>query len=734
MLNRAKVVDENFIEKVTQNDLPQARSATTLEEAGLDKNNLLDLFTSQLISRHLDLEARHLKNKNLSYYTIGSSGHEGNAAIGRVLRLTDMAFLHYRSGALMVERLKKLPQTDPIYELMLSFIASSEDAISGGRHKVFGSFPGFVPPQTSTIASQAPKAVGAAFSINLAKELSIPNKLPHDSIILCSMGDASLNHSVTQGALNAAEWIRTGNIPLPLILVCEDNRIGISVSTPEHWVENNISLRKQWHYLSADGLNIADVYLRAKQAEHIARTLKKPVFLHMRCVRLMGHAGSDIEQHYRSETDIAQTELQDPLLHTARIVIENQLLSNQEIIDQYRDIAEQVRAAAERAIKRPKLQTAAEVMESILPPALNIPLPKQPDHTAREKIFGKEWANLSQKRNLCQNINYALTDLMLRYPNTVLFGEDVAKKGGVYRVTADLVQRFGKRRVFDSLLDETTILGHAIGLAHNGFIPIPEIQFLAYYHNAEDQLRGEAATLSFFSKGQFTNPMVLRIAGLAYQKGFGGHFHNDNSIAVLRDVPGIIIACPSNGRDAVLLLRKCLELAYLEQRIVVFLEPIALYMTRDLHAAEDHLWLHEYPAPNEMLQLNDIGIWGDSKTLAIVTYGNGYYLSRQAEKILRDKHNIQIKIIDLRWLAPLPEQALINAVNDCQHILIVDECRKTGSLSEALMSLFVEQLSPLPKLKRITAKDCFIPLGQAWEYVLPSCDEIVQTVVEMVLH
>ena len=137
--------------------------------------------------------------------------------------------------------------------------------------------------------------------------------------------------------------------------------------------------------------------------------------------------------------------------------------------------------------------------------------------------------------------------------------------------------------MIDTLLDEQSILGLAIGMGHNGFIPIPEIQFLAYLHNAEDQIRGEAATLPFFSNGQFTNPMVLRIAGLGYQKGFGGHFHNDNSVAVLRDIPGLIIACPQPARMQRKMLRECVRLAREEQRVVVFLEPIALYPMRDLH-------------------------------------------------------------------------------------------------------------------------------------------------------
>ena len=160
----------------------------------------------------------------------------------------------------------------------------------------------------------------------------------------------------------------------------------------------------------------------------------------------------------------------------------------------------------------------------------------------RAKIFGKEYKRLAQPNHMAKLINYALKDIMLQYDNTLVFGEDVAKKGGVYHITADLFNQFSIRRVFNSPLDETSIIGFAAGLAHNGFLPIPEIQFLAYFHNAEDQLRGEAATLSFFSQGQYINPMVIRIAGLAYQKGFGGHFHNDNSLTIFRDIPGIILA------------------------------------------------------------------------------------------------------------------------------------------------------------------------------------------------
>src|SRR4029079_4759170 len=190
-------------------------------------------------------------------------------------------------------------------------------------------------------------------------------------------------------------------------------------------------------------------------------------------------------------------------------------------------------------------------------------------------------------RTLAGCLNAALADELGRRPELIVFGEDVARKGGVYNVTHDLQRRFGAGRVFDTLLDETSILGIAQGAAHIGLLPMPEIQYLAYLHNALDQIRGEAASLQFFSQGQFRNPMVVRVPGLAYQKGFGGHFHNDNSVGALRDIPGVVLAVPARGDDAARMLRGCVAMAKENGRVVVFLEPIALYHEKDLNADDD---------------------------------------------------------------------------------------------------------------------------------------------------
>jgi 2-oxoisovalerate dehydrogenase E1 component len=302
-------------------------------------------------------------------------------------------------------------------------------------------------------------------------------------------------------------------------------------------------------------------------------------------------------------------------------------------------------------------------------------------------------------------------------------GEGVGRKGGVYGVTQKLIQRFGPDRMIDTLLDEQSILGLAIGMAQNGFVPMPEIQFLAYVHNAEDQIRGEAATLPFFSNGQFTNPMVIRIAGLGYQKGFGGHFHNDNSLAVLRDIPGVLLAVPSNGADAAMMLRECVRLAREEQRVVVFVEPIALYPMRDLHADKDGGWMRRYPDPSQTIRLGEVGIDGDGTDLAIVTFGNGCYLSHQARPEL-EAAGLKTRIIDTRWLSPLPKQALTTAVKGCKHILIVDETRHTGGVAEGLMAHFHEAAPGTP-FARLTAEDSFIATGPAYAATMPSKDQIL---------
>lgn len=724
-----------FLQQIDSSSLAPASSL----QQGLSDSELYRLWHSQLSSRLLDLQSRLLQAKGQSFYTIGSAGHEGNAAVAAALRLTDPAFLHYRSGAFFIERSKQLPGSTALYDMLLSFCASSDDPISGGRHKVLGSLALNIPPQTSTIASQIPKAVGAAFAIDLSKRLGQSGNWPHDAIVMCSFGDASANHSTAQGAINAACWAAYQHVPIPMLFVCEDNGLGISTPTPQGWIEQSLADRPELRYFAADGRDLAQTYAVARKAAHYVRTKRRPALLHLSTVRLFGHAGADTETAYRSKNLInAELEL-DPILASTASMLARGILSRPQLYSVVSELASQISRVANVASSRPKLQTAAEVMAAIAPVRPALPAPPLPPAAIRSALFEFDKHNLGKPQHLAKLLNWTLHDLFAQYSNTVLFGEDVAKKGGVYGVSQHLIQAFGGNRVINTLLDEQSILGMAIGLAQQGFLPIAEIQFLAYVHNAEDQIRGEAATLPFFSNGQYHNAMVIRIAGLAYQRGFGGHFHNDNSFAVFRDIPGIIVLCPSNGADAALLLRQAVQLAYEQKRLVIFLEPIALYMTRDLLAPGDGRWLTDYPLPDAPIPalgqpavFNQGPDQGPAVTpqLTIISYGNGYYLSRQAAAEL-EHAGYSLRLLDLRCLVPLHIDAIVAALADCSQVLIVDECRRRGSLSEELFTALHEARPGYYQLSRITAEDSFIPLGAAAYAVLPSKQQIIEKVQQL---
>jgi 2-oxoisovalerate dehydrogenase E1 component len=322
---------------------------------------------------------------------------------------------------------------------------------------------------------------------------------------------------------------------------------------------------------------------------------------------------------------------------------------------------------------------------------------------------------------LAQAINATLTDALAVRPGMLVFGEDVARRGGVYGVTRGLLARFGAGRVFDTVLDEQSILGLALGAGLAGLLPVPEIQYLAYLHNAADQLRGEAATMSFFSRGRFRNPMVVRIAGYAYSS-FGGHFHNDNSVAALRDIPGLIVASPARPDDAAAMLRTCLAAATADGSASVFLEPIALYHTRDLLTAGDGGWKAPYDPPGRWADGHvPVGAGrthGDGTDLTIVTFGNGLWLSlRAADRLAAD--GIRARVLDLRWLAPLPAGDILREAAATGRVLVADETRRTGGVSEAVLAVLADG-GFRGEVARVTSEDSFVPLGDAAATVLLS--------------
>ncbi len=732
-----EALDEYFVAGVRA----AASAFSTQVTSEPDAERLLALFRAQATSRHTDFAARFMQSQSAGFYTISSAGHEANAALGLLTEVSDPALLHYRSGGLYVARSERAGRSDAARDILLGVAASADDPISGGRHKVFGHPELHIIPQTSTIASHLPRAVGLGFALELAAQVGRETPWPEDAIVLCSFGDASANHSTAVGALNAAGYLTHRDIACPVLFVCEDNGIGISTPTPAGWTTRQLSTLPGIEYFAVDGSDPVSLLRQTDAAISHVRASRTPAVLHMQTVRFLGHAGSDVEAAYRSASEIAGSYERDPLLATARALIAGGARSADDVLAEYSRIGAAVRREAEALLIPPRLASSEAVMAPLLHRSLSEVGAAPPDlpHRSLSEVGAADRVETRSERSerfpqtappqtLAQAINATLAAALEASGETLVFGEDVGRKGGVYGVTRGLQKRFGRHRVFDTLLDEQTILGTALGTALAGFTPIPEIQYLAYLHNAEDQLRGEAASLQFFSNGQYRNGMVVRIQGLAYQKGFGGHFHNDNSLAVLRDIPGIVVAVPSNAADAAGMLGTCIDLARETGQVSAFVEPIALYHTRDLLPG-DGRWVAPVD-PAARIPLGEVAVYGDGDDALIVTYGNGAYLSLRAAEMLAAS-GIRCRVLDLRWLLPLPEAQLREHVRDAERVLIVDETRHSAGLGDTIRAI-VSAAAPAANIEVLSAADSFIPLGPAAAEVLVQEADIIAAVRRLV--
>ena len=687
---------------------------------GADVEALERLFDAQVASRHCDLAARWLRGQGKGYYTIGSSGHESNAAVAMALRPDDPALLHYRSGGFYLAR----AGLDGIRDILAGVVASTTEPISGGRHKVFGRHELAVIPQTSTIASHLPRAVGVAFAIGRAAKLGTTSPWASDALAVCSFGDASANHASATSAVNTALHCAHQRLPLPLLLVCEDNGLGISVRTPRDWIASAYGNRSHLRYITVDGDDPAAVLAATGELGEWVRTQRRPAFLHLRTVRFGGHAGTDVEAAYRSASELRADGARDPILGTAR-----QLLAAgrtvPSLLARHDELRDCVYGIATEVAAQPQLSTADDVIAPLAP--------RRPAEVADVVARDAQGAEPSSGGlTLAQAVNATLGDLLRCHPNLLIFGEDVAAKGGVYGVTKGLLGQAGAGRVFDTLLDETSVLGLALGTAVSGFVPVAEIQYLAYLHNAEDQLRGEAATLQFFSNGQYRNGMVVRIAGLGYQEGFGGHFHNDDSVTVLRDLPGVVVAIPARADDAAAMLRTLVAAAEVDGTVGVIVEPIARYHTADLHERGDGGWLSalDASAPDAHVPIGRARTYGEGRDLTIVTFGNGVFMSLRVAARLAAR-GVSVRVVDLRWVAPLPIDDVLREANATGRVLVVDETRRSGGVGEGVVAELVDA-GFTGRIGRVTSKDSFIPLGDAAKLVLLSEAEI-EAAVERLL-
>jgi len=200
---------------------------------------------------------------------------------------------------------------------------------------------------------------------------------------------------------------------------------------------------------------------------------------------------------------------------------------------------------------------------------------------------------------------------------------------------------------------------------------------------------------------------------------------------VLRDIPGLVIATPARPDDAASMLRTCVAAARVDGSVCVFVEPIALYHTRDLYAEGDGEWLAAYPAPDAHAPMGRGRTHLDGGDLTLVTFGNGLYMSLRVARRLEREHAIRCRVLDLRWLSPLPLEDLLREANATGNLLIVDETRQSGSVSEGVCAALIDA-GYGGQLRRVNSLDSFVPLGNAAFEVLLSEQTILNAALGMV--
>ena len=319
------------------------------------------------------------------------------------------------------------------------------------------------------------------------------------------------------------------------------------------------------------------------------------------------------------------------------------------------------------------------------------------------------------RKTMVEAIRDAMDVCMKRDDNVVVFGEDVGYFGGVFRCTQGLQQKYGSNRVFDTPINESGIVGAAVGMAAYGLRPCVEIQFADYMYPAYDQIVSEAARLRYRSNGQFTAPIVVRMptgGGI-----FGGQTHSQSPEALFTHVSGLKTVVPSNPYDAKGLLISAIE----DNDPVIFLEPKRLYNGPfdGHHERPVTPWARhpqgEVPDGHYTVPLGKAAIRREGSAVTVLAYGTMVYVAEAAAQ----ETGIDAEIIDLRTLLPYDLETIVASVKKTGRCVVVHEATLTSGYGAELSAVVQENCfyNLEAPVMRVTGWDTPYPHAQEWDYV-----------------
>ena len=618
-----------------QTAVPMVRLTKEGQSVGeeISASDLVLAFRHMVLARLVDLKTIVLYKQNKCHFQIGVAGHEAiQVATSRIFRAgTDWFYPYYRDMALMVG----LGMTAE--ELFLNAMNRDADPNSHGRQMPmhYASKALQVVSQSSPTGTQFNQAIGCALASRY---------LNRSEVTYVSAGEGTCSQGDFHEALNWAARDR-----LPVVFVIQNNNFAISVPLSEQLAGGSVyKFAAGYEGLARAEIDGTDFgsSIEAVRSAH-ARALRGdgPTLIEAHVPRLQSHSISDNHLKYRTPEEIAKDSTRCPIERIRRLILDEAILSADELSYIEEELKQTVDAAAEWAEGQPPCNPS-----ELFVGAYTNPTPWQ--DVVETTPSGEETF-------LVDALNHTLDEELARDSRVLVFGEDVAGgKGGVFTVTAGLTNKHGADRVFNTQLAESSIVGAAIGLATRGLKPVAEIQFGDYVWTAMMQIRNELAMMSYRSKGDFTCPAVLRIPVGGYIHG--GAYHSQNIEATFAHFPGLYVVYPSNAADARGLLRAAIR----GSDPVLFLEHKGLYRQPSGKAPEggsDHL-----------VPLGKARIAREGNDLTVITWGYLVQRSLMAAQILAEE-GYSIEVVDLRTIVPLDRETILASVQRTNRVLIAHE-------------------------------------------------------------
>ncbi|MFY9746084.1 MAG: dehydrogenase E1 component subunit alpha/beta [Acidobacteriaceae bacterium] len=702
----------------------------------LSRDKLIQIYRLMYLSRRTDDREIILKNQQKVFFQISGAGHEA-LLVAAALSLRsgyDWFFPYYRDRALT------LALGATVEEHLLQAVGAATDASSGGRQMPshWSNPEHHIVTASSSTATQCLQAVGcaeAALYLQQHPEAAEPHPGDYrqfrkvdfhgDEVVYVSLGDGATSEGEFWEAISTAS-----NLKLPVLFVVEDNGYAISVPVEVNTPGGNISPLvagfPNFYFAEVDGTDPLACLRVFEAAVAHCRARRGPALVHGHVIRPYAHSHSDDVRLYRPETERQAEALRDPIHNFQMYLLREGILDAEALESLEKEVDEEVRQAAERALSAPlpSTETAAILRHQY-----------SEDYDPTRPDLQTTPASEGPARTMADLINACLHDEMRRDPRIVVFGEDVADcsreeylenkqvkgKGGVFKLTAGLQCEYGSNRVFNSALAEAAIVGRAVGMAVHGLKPVAEIQFFDYIWPAMHQLRNELPLIRWRSNGGFAAPAVIRVPIGGYLTG-GAIYHSQSGESLFTHTPGIRIVYPSNALDANGLLRTAIRC----DDPVLFFEHKRLY--RESYGRAP------YPGPDYAIPFGKANIVREGNHLTVITYGAIVPRALQAAQRASRELGIETEILDLRTLNPYDWEAIATSVTKTSKVLVAHEDMISWGYGAEIAARIGEELfdSLDAPVRRLGAMDTFVAYQPIVEdAILPQPEGIFQAIASL---